>query len=267
MKHMKPILFCGVLVAWGLAAAGQGQHIGFEAASVKVHKGPITRVGFRVEGQRFWAYACTLKMLISRSYSMPELRIIDASNGAPERYDIEAAVSMPIDINVSRQMLRALLDERFQLKTHQSSQDQPVYDLVVTNGGPKFKRSLDQDPPPDTTPIPGSVSCEGLEPPPGRLAAGKQCWVGRSVLFSSFVNALSLQVGRTVIDKTALTGRFDLQVDWAPDRNQPSISPRDIASDAALFTALQDQLGIKLESAIAPIEILIVDDAKPPDAN
>ena len=138
-----------------------------------------------------------------------------------------------------QQLMRQILDDRFALKAHIEKRELPVYELVVAKQGSKLKQSL---------PHTGGISNYG----PGKISAK------RTPITSLIVN-LSATVGRVVIDKTGLTGEYDFELTWATD-SQPDAGP-------SIFTALQEQLGLKLQSAKAPVDVVVIDHIERPSAN
>jgi uncharacterized protein (TIGR03435 family) len=138
------------------------------------------------------------------------------------------------------QLMRQILEERFAMKAHVEKRELPVYDLVIAKQGSKLKESA-----PDS----GGVSNYGL----GKISA-------KSTPISSLIVNLSGNVGRVVIDKTGLTGRYDFELNWAPD-NEPDAGP-------SIFTAIQEQLGLRLEPAKASVDVVVIDRlSSPPSAN
>ena len=171
-------------------------------------------------------------------------------------------------------MLRALLAERFKLVVHRETRDLPIYVLVMARKdgrlGPRLRPSnVDCS----ATPSPaagGFVAepCKGLRNVPGKAT-------GRAVTIQTLARLMSGWVDdhRPVEDRTGLTGNFDIDLDWTPDRPLPPppadapALPQVDANGAGLFTALQEQLGLKVESAKNSIATLVVDHAEDPTEN
>ena len=198
----------------------------------------------------------SLKMLLQDSYNVKE----DMITGVPKvmesaRFDVEAKVVDPdpavlkkLDADQRRAMRRAILLERFQLKVHTEVKTLPVYEMSVTKGGPKFKES----------PTTGSGSSTHTH----SIHGGTEL-TARNVTMASFASTLYSEVHRTVADKTGLTGKYDLDMKWTPE-DQPAT---DADAGPSIFTALQEQLGLKLQSAKGPVETLVVDNVEMPSAN
>ncbi len=130
-------------------------------------------------------------------------------------------------------MLRTLLADRFKLASHSETKELPLYSLVVGKNGPRIQEVKD-----------------GI----GSMSAGKGRLSGRMPIVD-FARYLSPILGRAVVDRTGLTGAFDIKLEWTPG---------DDASGPSIFTAVQEQLGLKLESAKGPVEILLIDHAEKP---
>jgi uncharacterized protein (TIGR03435 family) len=172
-------------------------------------------------------------------------------------------------------MIRALLAERFKLTVHNETKDLPIYALVMARSdgrlGPELHRSetdcaalmaagRGRGAPP-APPQPGAPMPCGVRIGPGNLAAG-------GAALSQVASSLSMFVGRVVLDRTGLTGAFDINLTWTPDQmpQRPPGAP-DLPIDPngpSIFTAVQEQLGLKLDSARGPVEMLVIDRAEHP---
>lgn len=241
----------------------------FDVASIKRNHAyccPTAGVGSGTGG----GHDVTLKTLISVAYHLPEFQI----SGGPswinlDTFDVEGKTG---DRNSEpdrlRLMLQALLADRFRLSVHREKKESPVYELAVNKGGPKFKASADQSPAVDG-PAPA-----GAGPNHGAMRLGAGSLFGNAVTMSTFVNLLSQRLGRPVMDKTSLTGRFDIQMQWTPEVGESPVDPTGFplpvpagSVDASIFSAIQEQLGLRLETAKAPVEVLVIDHAERPSEN
>jgi uncharacterized protein (TIGR03435 family) len=153
-----------------------------------------------------------------------------------------------------RTALMALLADRFQLKLHTESKDLPVFNLVVAKGGPKFQPSKPVDDPADA--VPGS--CHVLKQRSGMLQY-------QACSMVDLAGVLRFSTGRTVIDKTALSGPYDYELHWTPEDIPPAAAAS--FSGPSIFTAVQEQLGLKLEPATAPLQTFVIDSAELPTEN
>jgi uncharacterized protein (TIGR03435 family) len=237
----------------------------FEVASVKPSApGTRGRSILRSPGGRFTATNAPLRDLVQNAYGVQDFQI----SGRPtwfntERYDIVAKAEGDVSVAQSRLMLQTLLADRFNLALHRETKELPVYVLVVAKNGPKFSQSKPGE----------SESDTGF-----RTSAANGPVTARKVLISEFAKVLSGELGRAVLDRTGLTGYFDFTFQWAPDSNRTppgdgdggravdTVPPPD-TTGPSLFTAIQEQLGLKLEPSKGPVEILAIDHAEKPDAN
>lgn len=234
-------------VAGTVAIAGVGvaqSTAGFDAASIKPSPpGPNNTMTRFDPGGRFTATGAPLKALMQLAYGVKDFQI----SGGPgwvgtERYDIVAkpeAGANPSQEQLKR-MIQALLAERFQLKIHRETRDLTIYSLVVGKNGPKLQASTD-------------ASASGMSMGPGQLT-------GRKVAMKMFASMLEQQLGRVVVDNTGIPGEFDIRLEWAKDQTPD-------AAGASIFTALQEQLGLRLESQKGPVEVLVIDSAEKASAN
>lgn len=183
------------------------------------------------------------------------------------RFDIVAKTERKISGDEYWVMLRSLLEDRFMLKFHYQAKDMPLYALIVakkgTSLGPKINISPDADCPVNPS---GSDFC-GVSARPGVMN-------GQRVSLSRIARELSTFAGRPVQDQTKLTGSFNFELRWTPDEylssdGQPKLSngsPVDTASPS-FFTAIQQQLGLKLQPQRGTVEILVIDHAENPSEN
>lgn len=218
---------------------------------------------------RFTTEGITAKNLIDNAYGNVYLSQIE---GLPnwtdsERYDISAKGESFADIDpyemsdeeikafhhLQQARLQALLVERFQLKVHRITKELPVYGLVVAKNGPKLQPTKEAI---------GSRN-RGMHIRDGRMTA-------TDLPMDSLVSVLSGQTSRVVIDRTGLTGHYDFTLNWTPEQRSvplPDDHPPAGESGPSIFTAVQEQLGLKLVSEKGPVEILVVDHIEKPSPN
>jgi uncharacterized protein (TIGR03435 family) len=171
-------------------------------------------------------------------------------------------------------MLQSLLEERFQLQLHRDTREFPVYILAVANGGSKLKLSEDQGGSNDAPP-------QNISPdqPRGMIRRTGDDMTARGVRMSFLATFLSQWLGRPVLDKTGLDGLFDFSLHWTPPRfagtppGFPGPDGREVSpppaidpSGVSIFTAIQE-LGLKLEPAKEPLEVLVIDSVQKPHGN
>jgi uncharacterized protein (TIGR03435 family) len=242
----------------GVRAAQTPARPAFEVASVKQNKsGKPGFVGGQDGSTEFRVTNIPLRVLISQAYGIRRSELI----GGPawldtDRFDILGKMARP---GSAFPMLQTLLADRFKLVTHTESRELPIYALIVASSdgrlGPKLHPSTCV-----AGLTPDSKSC-GFRQGPGLL-------VGSDVAIAILINvSLSPEVQRTVVDRTGLSGTFDIDLHWLPDTPAPgpqrATPPPDLGAPS-IFTAVQEQLGLKLEPTKAPFDVLIIDHVEHP---
>ena len=303
-KHsMKAVVLVGLLTLAisPLGAAGRSQAQAqapaagatFEVASVKPNNSGDGRVMLQNQpGGRFTATNVTLRLLIRQAYGLQDTQIVGGPNWlTDDHYDIVAKAdgaqgdgpplqgrgTGPTPVQM---MLRALLAERFNLVVHDETREMPVYGLILARSdgklGPQLKKS-------DTDCAALAAAGRGRGrgpggPPPatGTMACGIQIGMGSlnmgGASMGQFAGSLAMFAGRIVLDKTGLTGGWDLTLTWTPDNmpQRPPGAPDPPAIDPngpSLFTAIQEQLELKLDSQRGPVDVLVIDKAEHPTPN
>jgi uncharacterized protein (TIGR03435 family) len=200
-----------------------------------------------------------------------------------DRYDITAKAEDSASIpRMMGPMLQTLLEERFQLKVHKEGRETAVYALTVVKGGPKIQEAregscipIDMSKPPEFKPGQAPPRMCGGGSMRGTPAGNSAEWY--SVTMDEFAGRmLSGQVDRPVIDKTGLTGRYDIKIAYTRElppivqlngESMPSPPPSSPDAGPTIFTALQEQLGLKLSPEKGSVEVLVVDSAAKPSGN
>jgi uncharacterized protein (TIGR03435 family) len=221
-----------------------------------------------------------LKEMIVIAYRIQPFQI---SGGPPwfdsARYDIVAKPETKPKKDDLQLMLQSLLADRFQLKIRRETRELPVYAMALARKDGKLGPQLIESKegactPPDPTRMPPPP--EPGKPPTlfcGQMMMSPRHLTVVSAPVANMIPMLSRMLGRTVIDKTGLTGKFDITMDWTPDEGQamqlPPDAPKPSQTDTgpSIFTAMQEQLGLKLESQKGPVEIFIVEHAEKPSEN
>jgi uncharacterized protein (TIGR03435 family) len=253
----------------------------FEVASIRqaAPGSPAYRMGLTfVPGGRFTVTNYTLKELIELAWEIQPFRI----SGGPAwidsvRYNVSAKADHDIEWKEATLMIQSLLIDRFQLAIHHDAKDLPIYALILARKDGRLGPSLIQSREGGCTRADSSgVQPEAGKPPKPRcdmLAVAFRLLKGTSVPPDELALALGNIVGRMVADKTGLTGNFDIDLAWTPDEGQylqfpgrPQPPPSD-AAPVSIFTAVQEQLGLKLESTRGPVDILVIDRAEKPSEN
>ena len=277
---------CGALaVIAAISLSGQTQpRPKFEVASVKPSSEQRFMAVRPLRGGRLAATA-TVRMHIINAFGLAPYQVV----GGPawidsDRYAIDAKAEKS---DASRAdlmlMLQSLLEDRFQLRSHRETRDLPAYALVVSKGGPKLPVPKDVacvDPNSD----PGSAPGQPPTVPCGRVKivmdSSRVQMIGAAVPMAELAKMLSGALGRSVIDKTGYTAKFDLHLEFTPDLGTAGLpagavpaadpsgapAPADVVNPS-IFTAVQEQLGLKLESSKSPVEVLVIDSVAKPTAN
>jgi uncharacterized protein (TIGR03435 family) len=185
-----------------------------------------------------------------------------------QRFEIVAKAAGKISGDQYWEMLQTLLEDRFKLTFHRETKDAQVYALVLAKKGsptgPKLSHSIN----PECPVNPDGANFCGVLPRPGMM-------VGQRISMARIARELSLFAGRTVQDETGLTGSFDFQLTWTPDPGESrgdldKLKAAGIPLDPtgpSFFSAIQEQLGLKLESKKGQVEILVIDHAERPSEN
>jgi uncharacterized protein (TIGR03435 family) len=287
---MSAIFACFSLPALSITGVfAQTSSTAFEVASIKPSDPSTQGVTFMNGPGGLNINGATIKMLIQQAYDVRDFQI----SGGPgwinsDRYDIKAKIesgtNAPPDprnladqrksIEQQRERLRDLLADRFQLKIHRETKELSAYALKPAKGGPKLKESKLDDP--------ASNSDKSSERPRGPfMRVGRGQIIGQSISLDFLAQMLSQQVGRPVIDKTDLKGAYEFTLEWTPDPAQslepgfsgPGEPPRPDSpapaevNGTSVFVAIQEQLGLKLESQKAPVEIIVIESVEKPSEN
>ena len=225
----------------------------FEVASIRPHPGVINYSSNFLTGGMYRGVAITLTDLVEDAYGLQRYQVANAPGWASsEHFDVEgrAGGDGRLEWDRARPMLQALLADRFKLKVHRESREVPAYDLVIAKGGPKLKENNDPN-----VQHPGSATYGD--------ASGMHVKATKAPL-SRLLPQLSINLyGRPVIDKTGLTGNYDYTLNWARD-NTPAASDGNVPG---VFTAIQEQLGLKLEPSKTTVEMVVIDSAERPTGN
>ncbi len=275
-------LFVFALGGWVMLAQSSDRPQ-FEAASIKPSNSQSIQYVRPLPG-RLTADA-SLQVLTHYAYGVPPFRVV----GGPERvmavrYQIDATASGGASRDRMFLMLRSLLEDRFQLKIHRETREQPVFALVAARGGLKLPPPQDGacvEAPADASPEwtgGGRMAAPGELPPMTARCGSAGVSLGPSgarlqggkIAMPELVRILSMLVGRSIIDRTGFREVFDLQMDFVPDDTTPAMPPPPPdsgISGASLAHALEQQLGVRLESAKGPVEVIVVDHAEPPSGN
>ena len=254
---MRTVVQSGIALCVALAgAAAQTTPAdgAFDVASIKPAAAGVRGYSIQPLHDRLSARNVTLKHLVSEAYHVYEFQI----SGGPkwidsDRFDVEAKASIGSPTRRQlREMLRKLLTDRFALTVRQETKEMPVYAIEVEKGGVKIAAAKH----PDAAPM-------------FRVYQRRQITAENSTL-EYLTEALSILLGKPVLDETGLEGTFDYKLEWSPDELQVQSSEAPPAPDGAapsLTRAIKDQMGLKLVSKRGPVEFILVESAQKPAAN
>lgn len=262
----------GVFVA--MAAGQQSAPVtpkpSFEVASVKPNKSGEPGMSITTQpGGRYVATNVPVAMLIRNAYELQASQLVGVPDwAASERFDITAKAEHDIaptnqKPNPHQLMLQSLLEERFNLKVHRETRDLPGYALVVARAdgklGPQMKQSDV-----DCAALAAARRAGGPPPPlapgewrPCSMRMGRGTLTAGSMKMANLAGTLSSAVQRVVVDRTGLAGGFDFDLTFSMDQSADASAP-------SIFTAVQEQLGLKLDSVRIPTDVLVVDSIERP---
>jgi uncharacterized protein (TIGR03435 family) len=297
MKRLVAVVACFAMILglpWQLVAQSPAGPV-FEVVSIKPSNPDAAGTNLPPVGGRYTASSVSLRTLVQIAYEVSDSQI----DGGPEwqtsrRFDIQAKAATPIaGLEAMLPMLKTLLADRFQLKVHTETREMPIYTLVTSgkNGQARAKMT------------PSTANCSNAEQdvadasardrgfvadrlqagnglpcaimPGPRRAPGSMTMRGNAATMAELARFLQAATGRKVQDRTDLTGRYDWEMTFEfplrpqtvqqPGSNSPLATPP--PDSQPLTTALQEQLGLRLEPARGPVEILVIDSAALPTAN
>jgi uncharacterized protein (TIGR03435 family) len=246
---------CFAAPALAQAPASDAPRPSFEVASVKVNKSGNSSSGSSTQpGGRLTVTNETLRDLIRDAYVLQDFQVVGGPGWtSDDRFDIAAKAEGNADADQTRLMPRSLLAERFHLVVHDETKDMPVYALVRARADGKLGPSLTVS----------DVDCDGPAPRPrpcgSHISMGPKgaTIVAVSSTMARLATSLSSQLHRIVLDRTGLAGGFDVDLRWTPEQAAGTSGP-------SLFTAVQEQLGLKLESTRGPVDVVVIDRVEQP---
>ncbi len=244
---------CGALLGGGFGFAQSPAAPKFEVAAIKPSD-PGANIAIHRSGYHLTTTGTSLLFLITWAYDVHSDRVYNKPGWLDSvRYDVIA--NAPEGASPARsgqpsalqQMMQALLAERFKLALHRETRQLPIYALVVAKGGPKLRLA----------PAPESMGLNPFKMP------SRGSLIGTQVSAEMLANVLSNQIGRTVRDATGLSGVFDFKLEWDPEPAAEDaargLASTGVTAAPSLFTAIQAQLGLKLEGRRDGVEVLVID--------
>ncbi len=244
--------------------AAVGKVPSYDVVSIKPDHADTGRISIRIDDGNFDALNVSLKTMILSAYNLKEAQLFGLPKwGDSAHFDIKAKIIDPdkkqLEALTPEQftsMQQPILTDRFQLKFHRERKILPVYELVTTKGGPKFKEITSAEQTSDT-------GVNGVRA--GGMSVHNRNLVATGVPLSRLADQLSAQLQRVVVDKTGLAGNYNFQLNWSPDDAGPP-SP-DVAAPPDIFTALEEQLGLKLQPGKEEIDTFVIDHVEYPSGN
>lgn len=245
---MKSLIIAGLALIFTGYLPGQQPAQAFEVAAIRPNPiGASAGTGFDFNGTSLRVTNATLQYLIRSAYRMQGDQII----GGPawlssDRFDIDAKTTgtEKIASEQFRAMLQNLLADRFHLRVHSETREMTVYALIPDRAGSKLREDTD-----------GGGSRFSTE-----MGSGKAVLTGTRVSMEQLTGYIGDKLGRVVLDKTGLKGNFDFTFEWDPEQAADGAGP-------SMFTGLREQMGLKLESTKAPVDVLVIDHVEKPSEN
>jgi uncharacterized protein (TIGR03435 family) len=235
--------------------------LAFAVATIKPSQAARWRLQPTPDG--YTATGVSLRKLVQEAYGVYDDKLL---SGGPawidsDKFDLEAkfdATEIPdwkrLAFRQRADMLQPLLAERFKLKVHYEAKPFPVYNLVIAKGGSKLQAARSER----RNDRGIGITCYLPQSRSG-YTQRQDCTV------ASLDDLLRYETGRSIVDKTGLTDHYDFELRWTPQSASPVAA--DDSYGPSIFTALQEQLGLKLEPATAPLNVLVIDHAEPPSEN
>ena len=276
------VLTLGISLMLSAISNGQAgqprERLAFDVASVRENKSGSEQGMLLPQGSQLNAQNYRLRQLIEFAYRVQSFELV----GGPDwidsaRFDISAKASFepnPAPVGAPpgdmEQMVQTLLAERFKLQVHRERREMPIYALVLARRdgqmGPRLRREA------DVCAASRNATARGEKPPElapradGRPVCGMMGGGGRffagGVTLAMLASAFSPQAARVVADRTGLSGYFEVDLEFSPDALTNAASER-----PSFFTALEEQLGLRLEPARAPVDVLVIDRVERPTEN
>jgi uncharacterized protein (TIGR03435 family) len=216
---------------------------------------------FTIRGRQVLTINTTLNDLITFAYSLQTKEILNAPAWMDEKYDVDGTPDIPGQPNGQqmRLLIQDALVQRFGLKFHMEQREMSAYTLTVAKGGPKLAVTADR------SSAPNNFLFRGLG----------QLMVSNSTMKDFCHGMQEAVMDKPVVDQTGLTDRYDFNLNWTPDQSQfasfgvhiPPPNPDDPNAPPSLFTALQEQLGLKMEVNKANVDVMVIDHIDKPSAN
>jgi uncharacterized protein (TIGR03435 family) len=237
----------------------------FEVASVKVNRSGLSGGALSSRANGFTAINETVRQLVIVAYGTEFFRVLGGPDWiASERFDVQARTATEVPVEDLRLMLRALLADRFRLVARTETRQLPIYELVVSaDGGPGLRPAAAEACVERGSPPAGA----GRPPACGVLLAGPSRMTGRSVTMDLLAKELAPRVRRVVVNRSERAGNFDVDLEWTADDPQITGGVTNPDGPPGIYTALPEQLGLRLRPAEGPVEVVVISGAERPTDN
>ena len=223
----------------------------FDVVSIMPSRSDDRNGGMRPIAGGFSARNMSVNMLVQSAYNLKPWQIVGGPRWVTtDRYDIEAKKEGNPGFREKLEMFRPLLADRFQLKFHRETRQMSVYSVTVAKNGPKLQ-----------------AAAAGAR---GPIRSGRGLVEGKGVTMRTFADLLGGSLGQPVTDKSGITGAFDIKLQWTPAESETNYNDADRPLDPnapSVFTAVQEQLGLKLQPGKGPLEVLVIDHIQRPSPN
>ena len=231
----------------------------YDVVTLKPHKPGDGNVSISVDDDIYRASNVSLKMLIRYAYELKSDDQITGTEGwaNSDRYDVQAKIDPETmaamkglkdeaRARVLQTMMQAMLAERFHLKVRRETKELPIFALTVSKSGSKLK------------------AADAVSPNSGNMNSSNQRLTATGIEVEGLARFLSQRLHRMVQDRTGLAGKYDFTLEWAPDEAAGESSTAAASPLPSLTAAVEEQLGLKLESARGPVDLIVVERAEPP---
>jgi uncharacterized protein (TIGR03435 family) len=256
---MAAMAAAAVVPGFGQAAMGPA----FDVVSIKPNKSGSGGMSINIDDGRYVASNLSLKSMIQNAYGLQtQDQIVGLPGwGSSARFDVEAKMdaetiaalkgaSREQEQKLREAMMQAMLADRFQLKVHAETKELPIYTLVAAKGGPKL------------------AAADPANKKNGWMSSSNQTLTATGIEMAGLCDFLSGRLHRKVVDNTGLAGSYDFKLQWSPDEAAgESAAATGAAQLPSMFTAVQEQLGLKLESGKGPVDTVVVDHVAMPSEN
>jgi uncharacterized protein (TIGR03435 family) len=226
----------------------------YEVATIKPSNPEGGNSGFHMRGRRLFIENKTLRQILIFAYGVhPKQLIGEPEWSASDHYDVDGVLDTAGEPSLKQlqRIVQKLLVDRFALKTHRETRELPVYALAVAQSGLKIAKTK------------GDPNTLGNEN--DGVHAGQTTMTITNMSMTDFTLSLQFIVDRPVVDQTGLAGKWDFDLTWTSDDSR--VPPETTNPPPGLFTAIQEQLGLKLDAVKTPADVFVIDHVERPSAN